>query len=69
MPSSENTFLTWDLFLAPSIPAITSDVPPGETERPWPVMPSTTAIICISQSRQISRSAKSGLLPSIKWSR
>ncbi len=28
--------LTWDLFLAPSIPAITSDVPPGETERPRP---------------------------------
>jgi glyoxylase-like metal-dependent hydrolase (beta-lactamase superfamily II) len=37
----ENTSLTWDLFLAPSIPAITSDVPPGETERPWPPISST----------------------------
>jgi len=29
----------------------------------------TTAFTCICQSRPISRSAKSGLLPSIKWSR
>jgi hypothetical protein len=28
--------LTWDVFLAPSIPAITSDLPPGEKQRPWP---------------------------------
>jgi glyoxylase-like metal-dependent hydrolase (beta-lactamase superfamily II) len=45
MPNSvrttDNTSLTWDLFLAPSIPAITSDVPPGETERPWPPISST----------------------------
>ncbi len=93
--------LTWEVFLAPSLPAIAPDVPPGETARPWPpisstlisgerdavlvdtaitveqsrddlrhpwpwrslrVMPPTTAIICISQSRQISRSVKSGLL-------
>ena len=33
--------LTWEVFLAPSIPAITSDVPPGETERPWPPISST----------------------------
>jgi glyoxylase-like metal-dependent hydrolase (beta-lactamase superfamily II) len=39
--TTENTALTWDLFLAPSIPAITSDVPPGETERPWPPISST----------------------------
>jgi glyoxylase-like metal-dependent hydrolase (beta-lactamase superfamily II) len=38
---TENTSLTWDLFQAPSIPAITSDVPPGETERPWPPISST----------------------------
>src|ERR1700752_3582357 len=37
MPSS----LTWDLFLAPSIPAITTDVAPGEKERPWPPISST----------------------------
>ena len=45
MPNSvrttDNTSLTWDLFLARSIPAITSDVPPGETERPWPPISST----------------------------
>jgi glyoxylase-like metal-dependent hydrolase (beta-lactamase superfamily II) len=45
MPNSvrttDNTSLTWDLFLAPSIPAITSDMPPGETERPWPPISST----------------------------
>jgi glyoxylase-like metal-dependent hydrolase (beta-lactamase superfamily II) len=39
--TTEDTSLTWDLFLAPSIPAITSDVPPGETERPWPPISST----------------------------
>src|ERR1700722_3602775 len=33
--------LTWEVFLAPSIPAITSDLPPGEKERPWPPISST----------------------------
>src|SRR5258708_4241042 len=33
--------LRWDVFLAPSIPAITSDLPPGETQRPWPPISST----------------------------
>src|SRR5580693_5985659 len=33
--------LSWDVFLAPSIPAITSDLPPGEKERPWPTISST----------------------------
>src|SRR6202051_4172431 len=33
--------LTWEVFLAPSIPAITSDLPPGETQRPWPPISST----------------------------
>src|ERR1700746_1131871 len=33
--------LTWDVFLVPSIPAITSDLPPGEKERPWPPISST----------------------------
>jgi glyoxylase-like metal-dependent hydrolase (beta-lactamase superfamily II) len=33
--------LTWDVFLAPSIPAITTDVPPGEKQRPWPPISST----------------------------
>src|SRR5246127_3230777 len=33
--------LSWDVFLAPSIPAITSDLPPGEKERPWPPISST----------------------------
>jgi glyoxylase-like metal-dependent hydrolase (beta-lactamase superfamily II) len=33
--------LTWDVFLAPSIPAITTDLPPGEKQRPWPPISST----------------------------
>jgi glyoxylase-like metal-dependent hydrolase (beta-lactamase superfamily II) len=33
--------LRWDVFLAPSIPAITNDLPPGEKERPWPPISST----------------------------
>src|SRR5260221_4013717 len=31
----------WDVFLTPTIPAITSDVPPGDKERPWPPISST----------------------------
>src|SRR6201988_3012736 len=33
--------LTWEVFLAPSIPVITSDLAPGETQRPWPPISST----------------------------
>src|SRR6202048_3292317 len=33
--------LTWDVFLAPGIPAITSDLPPGGKHRPWPPISST----------------------------
>ena len=40
-PLSLNISLTWDVFLAPSMPAITPDVPPGETARPWPPISST----------------------------
>jgi glyoxylase-like metal-dependent hydrolase (beta-lactamase superfamily II) len=39
--ATKNMSLTWDLFLAPSIPAIAPDVAPGETERPWPPISST----------------------------
>src|SRR3989441_12372967 len=39
--TTRKTSLSWDLFLAPSIPAITSDLPPGEKERPWPPISST----------------------------
>ena len=35
------TSLRWDVFLAPSIPAIASDLPPGEKQRPWPPISST----------------------------
>jgi glyoxylase-like metal-dependent hydrolase (beta-lactamase superfamily II) len=35
------TSLGWNVFLAPSIPAITSDLAPGEKERPWPPISST----------------------------
>src|SRR3984893_18080593 len=33
--------LRWDVFLSPSIPAIASDLAPGEKERPWPPISST----------------------------
>src|SRR4029079_11903539 len=33
--------LTWEVFLAPSIPAIAPDLAPGETARPWPPISST----------------------------
>ena len=39
--STQKRSLSWDVFLAPSIPAITSDFPPGEKERPWPPISST----------------------------
>jgi len=39
--TTQETSLGWDVFLAPSIPAITSDLPPGEKERPWPPISST----------------------------
>src|ERR1700681_984054 len=38
---TRKTSLRWNVFLAPSIPAITSDLPPGETQRPWPPISST----------------------------
>src|ERR1700738_2927367 len=39
--TTQKTFLGWDVFSAPSIPAITSDLPPGEIHRPWPPISST----------------------------
>jgi glyoxylase-like metal-dependent hydrolase (beta-lactamase superfamily II) len=39
--TSQKSVLGWDVFLAPSIPAITSELPPGEKQRPWPSISST----------------------------
>src|ERR1700676_1940315 len=39
--TTQNISLRWDVFLAPSMPAITSELPPGEKERPWPPISST----------------------------
>jgi glyoxylase-like metal-dependent hydrolase (beta-lactamase superfamily II) len=39
--TTRTTSLRWDVFLAPSIPAITTDLPPGEKHRPWPPISST----------------------------
>jgi glyoxylase-like metal-dependent hydrolase (beta-lactamase superfamily II) len=39
--TTQKTVLGWDLFLAPSIPAITDELPPGEKQRPWPPISST----------------------------
>src|SRR5271170_4897249 len=39
--TTQETSLRWDVFLAPSIPAITNDLPPGAKDRPWPPISST----------------------------
>ena len=39
--TTQKTSLTWDVFLAPSLPSITTDLPPGEKQRPWPPISST----------------------------
>jgi glyoxylase-like metal-dependent hydrolase (beta-lactamase superfamily II) len=39
--TARKTLLRWDVFVAPSIPAITDELPPGEKERPWPPISST----------------------------
>src|SRR5947199_2784596 len=39
--TTQNISLRWNVFLAPSIPAVTSDLPPGEKHRPWPPISST----------------------------
>ena len=39
--TTQNGALRWDVFQAPSIPTITSDLPPGEKERWWPPISST----------------------------
>ena len=39
--TTQKTVLGWEVFLAPSIPAITDELPPGEKERPWPPISST----------------------------
>src|ERR1700720_1167747 len=39
--TTQKISLSWDVFLAPSMPATTSDLPPGEKERPWPPISST----------------------------
>src|SRR5437899_6146186 len=39
--TTQKMSLKWDVFLAPSIPAITNDLPPGEKQRPWPPISST----------------------------
>jgi glyoxylase-like metal-dependent hydrolase (beta-lactamase superfamily II) len=39
--TTQKTVLGWDVFLAPSIPTITDELPPGEEQRPWPPISST----------------------------
>ena len=39
--TTQKASLRWDVFLAPSIPAITSELAPGEKDRPWPPISST----------------------------
>jgi glyoxylase-like metal-dependent hydrolase (beta-lactamase superfamily II) len=57
--------LRWDVFVTPSVPAITSDFAPGEKERPWPPISSTLiygerdavlvdAFITVEQSRALA---------------
>src|ERR1700745_1706767 len=39
--TTQEMALRWDVSLTPIIPAITSDLPPGQTQRPWPPISST----------------------------
>src|SRR5439155_15883899 len=39
--TTPNLSLRWEVFLASRIPAITSDLPPGEKQRPWPPISSS----------------------------
>jgi glyoxylase-like metal-dependent hydrolase (beta-lactamase superfamily II) len=40
-PDKHADGLRWDLFVTPSVPVITSDLPPGEKQRVWPPISST----------------------------
>jgi len=59
------TALRWEVFVTPGIPVITSDLAPGEKERPWPPISSTLiygerdavlvdAFITVEQSRALA---------------
>ena len=39
--TTQKISLSWDVFLSPSTPVITSDLAPGEKQRPWPPISST----------------------------
>src|SRR5437016_5850987 len=39
--TTQKISLSWDVFLSPSAPVITSDLAPGEKQRPWPPISST----------------------------
>lgn len=39
--TSKSTHLKWGVFVAPSIPVVTSDLAPGELDRPWSPISST----------------------------
>ena len=39
--TTQKVSLSWDVFLSPSTPVITSDLAPGEKQRPWPPISST----------------------------
>jgi len=64
-PNARTTPLRWEVFVTPSIPAITNDFAPSETERPWPPISSTLiygerdavlvdAFITVEQSRALA---------------
>jgi glyoxylase-like metal-dependent hydrolase (beta-lactamase superfamily II) len=63
--TTRKTALRWEVFVTPSIPVITSDLAPGEKERPWPPISSTLiygeryavlvdAFITVEQSRALA---------------
>src|SRR6185503_18110647 len=39
--TTHKSSLSWDVYLAPSIPTITTDLAPDESQRPWPPISST----------------------------
>jgi hypothetical protein len=63
--TTRKTTLRWEVFVTPSIPVVTSDLAPGEKERPWPPISSTLiygerdavlvdAFITVEQSRALA---------------
>src|SRR4030081_3395762 len=64
--TTQKLSLRWDVFLVPSIPAITTDLPPGQKQRPWPPISSTlisgerdAVLVDRSEERRVGKECRS----------